>query len=111
MTKADLVALIAKDTELTQTKAEAVLKSIIRTIADTIENEGTIQLIGFGSFKTIIRPARTGRNPNTGDAIAIPEKKIVRFIPGKKLRDAVDVKQGTLAPIKKGILGLFKKKK
>ncbi len=93
LTKAELVSLVAKDTELTKAAAERVLNSMIQNVQDALVKGKTIQLIGFGSFSTTQRAARTGRNPQTGKKINIPAKTVPKFKPGKNLRDAVDAKK------------------
>jgi len=110
LSKAELVAQIAEDTEMTRKDAGLVFASIIDNISDSLIDGGSVQLIGFGSFKTIKKAARMGRNPNNGEEIKIPEKSAVKFTAGKKLSELVDVKKGVSKPKKKGILGFFKKK-
>ena len=70
--------------------AEKVLNSMIKNVQDALVKGKTIQLIGFGSFSTTQRVARTGRNPQTGKEIKIPAKTVPKFKPGKSLRDAVN---------------------
>ena len=96
LTKAELVSLVAKDTEMTKAASERILNSMIANIQEALVNGKTIQLIGFGSFSTTKRAARTGRNPQTGKKINIPAKVVPKFKPGKNLREAVN------SPKKKG---------
>ena len=96
LTKAELVSLVAKDTEMTKAASERILNSMIANIQEALVNGKTIQLIGFGSFSTTKRAARTGRNPQTGKKINIPAKTVPKFKPGKNLREAVN------SPKKKG---------
>ena len=110
LSKAELVAQIAEETEMTNKDAGKVLASIIENISDSLINGGSVQLIGFGSFKTTQRAARMGRNPNNGEEIQIPAKSVVKFTAGKKLCEAIEAKAGSSKPKKKGILGFFKKK-
>lgn len=90
LTKAELVSLVAKDTEMTKAASERVLNSMIANVQDALVKGKTIQLIGFGSFSTTKRAARTGRNPQTGKKINIPAKTVPKFKPGKNLREAVN---------------------
>ncbi len=107
LTKAELVAEIAEDVNLTRSDAGKVFESIINNISASLIDGGSIQLIGFGSFKIIKKAARMGRNPNNGEELKIPAKTVVKFTAGKRLCDAVAAKKGK----KKGLLGFFKKKK
>lgn len=89
MTKADLVAKIAEKAEMTKADAERSLNVFLDTVESTLVGEGKLTLTGFGTFVVEERKARTGRNPRTGDAIEIPASKVVKFRPGKLLKDAV----------------------
>ena len=89
MNKAELVAEIAKKSGLTKASAEKALKAYIDATTKELKKGGRVVLVGFGSFSLAKRAARTGRNPQTGKAIKIPAKKVVRFKPGKELSDKV----------------------
>jgi DNA-binding protein HU-beta len=89
MTKAELIAGIAKNTGLTKADSERALNSFL-TIAKTgIKREGRLPLAGFGTFVVVNRKARTGRNPQTGQPIQIRASKVVRFRPGKELKESL----------------------
>ena len=85
MTKAELIAGIARDTGLTKADSERALNSIIALSKKTIKKEGRLPLAGFGTFVVVSRKARTGRNPQTGAPIQIKASKAVRFRPAKAL--------------------------
>lgn len=89
MTKADLVAKIAEKANLTKANAERSLNAFLETVEATLVNEKKLTLTGFGTFVVEQRSARTGRNPRTGQEIQIPAAKVVKFRPGKLLKDAV----------------------
>jgi DNA-binding protein HU-beta len=89
MTKADLVAKIADKANLTKANAERALNAFLDTVESTLVKEGKLTLTGFGTFSVEERKARTGRNPQTGEKINIPASKVVKFKPGKLLKDAV----------------------
>jgi DNA-binding protein HU-beta len=89
MTKADLVATIAKETELTKADAERALNSFLENVTKTLKKEGKLTLTGFGTFEVVKRKKRKGRNPRTGDPITIKAHKVVKFKPGKNLRDKI----------------------
>jgi DNA-binding protein HU-beta len=89
MTKQDLIAKIAKDTGSSKTGAAAALESMIDGITKSLKKGDAITFVGFGTFKTAQRKARTARNPQTGAAIKIPKRRVVRFSAGKTLKNAV----------------------
>jgi len=89
MTKADLVGKIAEKIGLTKANAERALNAFIEAVEESLVGEGKITLTGFGTFMVDERKARTGRNPRTGAEITIPASKVVKFRPGKLLKDAV----------------------
>ncbi len=90
MNKGDLIAAVAKDTELTKADAQAAVDSVLHNIEKVLKKGNKVTLVGFGTFLVSKRSARTGRNPQTGKAIKIPAKKVPRFTPGKALKDAVN---------------------
>lgn len=91
MTRSDLVdALAARFQHLPHRDAEMVVKTIFDSMAEALANGHRIEIRGFGSFTITRRPARTGRNPRSGEAVHIPEKKVPHFKPGKALREVVD---------------------
>ena len=89
MTKQDLIAKIAKDIGSSKVGAAAALDSVIDGITRSLKKGDSITFVGFGTFKTAQRKARTARNPQTGAAIKIPKRRVVRFTAGKALKNAV----------------------
>lgn len=89
MNKAELVKAISTKTKLNQTVAQKALEAVIDTFKDALKKGQKIQLIGFGSFEVAKRAARKGVNPQTKKPINIPPKKVVKFKPGKELRELV----------------------
>lgn len=89
MTKAELVAEIAKKSGLPKADAERALNSFVETAKKTLKKEGRLALAGFGTFSVNKRKARTGRNPRTGETIKIKAKKVVKFKAGKALSDSI----------------------
>lgn len=90
MTKADLVAEMAKDAGITKAAAAAALDSFAVNVTKALKKkDGKVTLVGFGTFQKIRRKARTGRNPQTGKSIKIKAKNVVKFRAGKKLRESV----------------------
>jgi len=89
MTKADLVAKIAEKASLSKADAERSLNAFLEAVENTLVGEGKLTLTGFGTFVVEERKERTGRNPRTGEEIKIPSTKVVKFRPGKLLKDSV----------------------
>ena len=81
MNKAQLIEAVAKQTKLSKKDTTNAVNATIETIKKNV-NKG-VTLVGFGTFKTVRRKARTGRNPQTGEKIRIGAKKVVKFKPGK----------------------------
>ena len=89
MNKQELIAKIAKDVDLSKTAAGAAVDSLIDGVTKALKKGDSITFVGFGTFKTSQRKARTARNPQTGAAIKIPKRRVVRFSAGTALRKAV----------------------
>ncbi len=90
MTKAELVEMMAKDAKISKVAASTALDSFMTNVTKTLKKkDGKVTLVGFGTFAKIRRKARKGRNPQTGDPIKIKARNVVKFRPGKKLKDAI----------------------
>ncbi len=89
MNKQDLVNAMAKEAELSKKSAEAALNTFMHSVTKALKKGESVVLTGFGTFSTMKRKARTGRNPQTGAEIKIPAKTAPKFKPGKGLKDAV----------------------
>ena len=89
MNKTELIALIAKEADISKAKAATALSAIIEGITKSLKKGKDVQLIGFGSFKVRKRKARMGRNPQTGKTIKIAAKKVPAFTAGAALKKAV----------------------
>ncbi len=90
MTKADLVEQVAKEAEMTKKDAEQLVEIIFDSITDSLNKGEKIELRGFGSFRVRERNSRMGRNPKTGEAVAIPAKRVAYFKPGKDLKELIN---------------------
>jgi len=98
MTRSDLVEELAvRFSQLTQRDAEFAVKAILEAMNDALVRGHRIEIRGFGSFSVNRRPPRMGRNPRSGESVAIPEKRVPHFKPGKALREAVDQRTAELA--------------
>ena len=90
MTKAELIANVAKKAELTQKDTEAAVNAFFSTVQESLAAGENVQVIGFGTFEVRERAARVGRDPQTGEEIQIAAAKVPAFKPGKALKDAVN---------------------
>jgi len=88
MTKADLIEKMAKDAGITKVAAKAALESFIDGVKKGLKRRGSkVTLVGFGTFRNVYRKTRMGRNPQTGEKIKIKGRNVVKFKPGKKLKN------------------------
>ncbi len=89
MTKAELVANVAKQAKLTKADAERAVNAFLAGVTKELKKSGKLTLTGFGTFSVAKRKARKGRNPQTGETIQIKAGKTVRFKAGKALKEAI----------------------
>ena len=85
MNKTDLINTIAAEAGLTKADAAKALNATTAAIANAVKAGDKVTLVGFGTFAPAERPARTGKNPRTGEALTIPAKKVVKFKAGSEL--------------------------
>ncbi len=90
MNKTELVAAIAEKTGLSKKDSEKALKAFTEVVSEELKKGEKIQLVGFGTFEVVDRPAREGRNPRTGETMPISASKAPKFKAGKALKDAVN---------------------
>ena len=90
MNKSELIDHIAEQADISKAAATRSLDALIGAVTDTLKKSGSVTLVGFGTFSTSERAARTGRNPRTGESIDITSAKVPKFKPGKALKDAVN---------------------
>jgi DNA-binding protein HU-beta len=89
MTKADLIAAVAKEASIAKVAAEKALNAFTSSVTKALKKGEKLTLTGFGTFSVTKRGARTGRNPQTGKEIKIPARKVPKFKAGSLLRSAV----------------------
>ncbi len=90
MTKRDLVVRIADETGLIQQDVAVVLQKSLDYITEALEQGKTVEFRNFGVFEINVRKARVGRNPNKPeDVVTIPERKVVKFKPGKVMKQRI----------------------
>jgi DNA-binding protein HU-beta len=90
MTKDQLISDIAEAIDTPKSTVRAALEQLSEIFCEALENGDEISLPGIGKFKINERPARTGRNPKTGQALQIAAKKVVKYVPAKALSDAIN---------------------
>ncbi|AMP05508.1 HU family DNA-binding protein [Collimonas pratensis] len=90
MNKTELIDHIAKSADISRAASTRALDAMIAAVKTTLKKNGSVTLVGFGTFSVGKRAARTGRNPRTGEAIKIKAAKVPKFKPGKALKDAVN---------------------
>jgi len=91
LNKKKLIRKVADRCGVTMTIAEEVLNTMLENVTDALEKGEHVMFHGFGTFRVQVMEARTGRNPQTGAAVAIPRKRVVKFRPSKNLKDRVNV--------------------
>ena len=90
MNKTELIDAMAADAGVSKAAAKKALESFLGNVSGTLKKGGRVSLVGFGSFAISRREARTGRNPQTGKAIKIAAKNVVKFKAGSDLADKVN---------------------
>ena len=89
MNKTELLDKVAQESALSKSAAEQVVNSVFSAIAETMKTGDKVTLLGFGTSSVTERAAREGRNPQSGEKITIPAKKVVKFKAGSKLTETV----------------------
>lgn len=90
MNKAQLIDAVADTTDISKASASRAVESVLDIITSSLKKGDSVTLVGFGTFTTRKRAARSGRNPRTGATIQIPASTLPVFKPGKALKDAVN---------------------
>ena len=88
--RTELVAAIAEEAGISKKDADAALKAFVNTVEKELKAGGKVQLVGFGTFEVSKRAARTGRNPQTGEAMEISASKSPKFKAGKAFKDILN---------------------
>jgi len=93
MTKSELIEVLArKQPQLAYRDIELAVKTILEYMSASLSSGERIEIRGFGSFSLHFRPARSGRNPKSGEPVSLPAKYVPHFKPGKELRERVNNK-------------------
>ena len=98
MTKADLVEALANKLGINRGDAEKAVNIVLDDIVHALRQGERVNISGFGTFSVSSREARTGRNPKTGEAIAIAASRSAKFKPGKLLKDSLNDSIGSAQP-------------
>ena len=92
MNKGDLITKVAENANLTKAQATDAVNSVLDSVRDSLKDGDKAAILGFGTFSVTHKPARTGRNPRTGESMQIKAKNVVKFKPGKDLAASVNQK-------------------
>lgn len=90
MNKTELVKVVAEKADLTQAVAADAVNAMVDAIVESLVEGNEVAILGFGSFKVTDRPARTARNPQTGEMVEVPESKAVSFKVSKALKEKLN---------------------
>lgn len=90
MNKSELIVALAQKAEISKKDAEKVIAAFVDVVTETLKAGDKVQLVGFGTFESKERPARTARNPRTGEEIEIAASKTASFKVGKALKDSIN---------------------
>ena len=89
MNKAELIQAVVAKSGLSKKDADAAVAAVVDAITEALKAGEKVSLVGFGTFAVKARAARTGKNPQTGEAIEIAACKVPAFAAGKALKDAI----------------------
>ncbi len=89
MNKGQLIEAIANDANLTKAQAQAALDAFVSNVQRSLKGGDKVTLVGFGTFSASTRAERMGRNPQTGQPIRIPARRVAKFSAGKALKEAI----------------------
>ncbi len=89
MNKTEFISNIAEKSGLSKKDSEKMTKAFIDTVSEALKNRDKVQIIGFGTFETSERAARTGRNPKTGESVEVPASFVPKFKFSKSFKDII----------------------
>lgn len=89
MNKADLIEVVAAKADLTKASAARALDALVEEVTGAVSRGDSVTLVGFGTFKSVERAAREGKNPKTGEKIQIPATTVPKFSPGSDFKKSV----------------------
>ena len=94
MTKSELVRVLAEDFELPRRQVNDLVEGLLDKITEVLKSGDEVALTPFGQFRIRDRAARIARNPQTGEPVHVPAKRVLRFTAGRTLKEAVGAKRG-----------------
>ena len=89
MNKGELIEAVANDANITKAQAQAAMDAFVSNVKKALKSGNKVTLVGFGTFSASTRAARMGRNPQTGQPIQIPQRRVAKFSAGKALKAAI----------------------
>ena len=89
MNKGELIQAVADDANITKAQAQAAMDAFVSNVKKALNSGDKVTLVGFGTFSASTRAARMGRNPQTGQPIQIPQRRVAKFSAGKALKAAI----------------------
>ena len=89
MNKGELIQAIANDANITKAQAQEAMDAFVSNVKKALKSGDKVTLVGFGTFSASTRAARMGRNPQTGQPIQIPQRRVAKFSAGKALKAAI----------------------
>ncbi len=89
MNKGELIEAVANDANITKAQAQAAMDAFVSNVKKALKSGDKVTLVGFGTFSASTRAARMGRNPQTGQPIQIPKRRVAKFSAGKALKAAI----------------------
>ena len=89
MNKGELIEAVANDANITKAQAQAAMDAFTSNVKKALKSGDKVTLVGFGTFSASTRAARMGRNPQTGQPIQIPQRRVAKFSAGKALKAAI----------------------
>lgn len=99
MTKRELVIRVANKLSMTQSDVAKIIEGAFDAISESLASGERWELRDFGVFEVKVRASRIGRNPRTGDQVPVPERRVVTFRPGKKMKEQVSDGEGGDEPV------------
>ena len=89
MNKGELIEAVANDANITKAQAQAAMDAFTSNVKKALKSGDKVTLVGFGTFSASTRAERMGRNPQTGQPILIPQRRVAKFSAGKALKAAI----------------------
>lgn len=89
MNKTEFIEAVAEQAGVSKKDTKSVIEAVMEVVTETLKNGNSIQLTGFGTFKSVYKEASTARNPKTGEVVSVPAKNVPKFVFGKTIKEAI----------------------